>query len=161
MKSSHFNRSIFFYLPLGGVLTLCLALLLQMIVSVEFGLSEIESAASDIEFVDSPNAVMSQIEQPIDLPLRELYEALPHPPRLEPDKTCEARLVKRPKVEIRGVFPTIDYYRALDSKGAARRERPRKENAEKEKRERQCPLLLIPNPTPHNPARRHTPAPSL
>ena len=156
MKSSHINWMICLYLPVAAGVTVCLALLMQMVVSTEFETSETEPDMSQRKFIDFPYICDCPEGTLIKPPLRDLYQTLPSPVRLEPDKTCEARLAKRPRINVLHFRP--DNLWIFNRDRAAKLARLKKENAEKAKQDK-CPL--IPIPIPHNPARKHIPARSL
>jgi len=58
---------------------------------------------------------------------------------LEPDKSCEAKLARRPVFELS--YIRLDNLWVIDPERAAELERLEKENAEKDKRDK-CPLVL-------------------
>ena len=156
MKPSHINWMICLYLPLAAGITGCLALLMQMVVSTEFAARETESDTSQIESVNIPYVCDCTEGTSKKPPLRDLYQTLPSPVRLEPDKTCEARIAKRPRINV--LHFRLDNLWIFDRDRAAKLARLKKENAEKAKQDK-CPL--IPIPIPHSPTQRHIPAPSL
>ena len=139
MKPSRINWMICLYLPLAAGVTVYLALLMQRVVSTEFDASEIESDISHTNFVELPLVCdctegTSKKRQP-----RDLYQTLPYPARLEPDKTCETRAAKI------GRYILIQEIWNSDPEKAASRtasiERLNIERVEKYKQDK-CPLIL-------------------
>ena len=139
MKPSHINWMICLYLPLAAGITVCLALLMQMVVSTEFAARETESDTSQIESVNIPYVCDCTEGTSKKPPLRELYQTLPSPARLEPDKTCEARLARRPMINVLNIG--LNNLWIFDPDRAAKLQRLKKENAEKARQDK-CPLIL-------------------
>ena len=139
MKPSHINWMICLYLPLAAGITVCLALLMQMVVSTEFAARETESDTSQIESVNIPYVCDCTEGTSKKPPLRELYQTLPSPARLEPDKTCETRAAKISRYILIQEIWTSDPERAASR--AASLERLNIERVEKYKQDK-CPLIL-------------------
>ena len=118
---------------------LCLALLMQVIVSIEFEASQRQSKTPVLKFVDSPYVCDCAEGIFIKQPPRDLYQPLPFPARLEPDKSCEARLASRPVFDLSHI--RLNSLWILDPERAAELERLKKEKAEKDKQGK-CLLIL-------------------
>ena len=138
MKTNAVNWMFCLYLPLAGGVTLCLALLIQFAVTTEFEPQTPQRIATVIEPIEDP---VIGCDCPLDTadmaPPRALYETLPRPPRLEPDKSCDIEL-GFPKYKI--IPYHLNYAWLLSPEEERRRARLREEDAKKDK----CPLIARP-----------------
>ena len=139
--STRTNWMFCFYLPLAAGITIGLAFLMQMVVSMEFEASETEIDTSHIKTIEIPYICDCAEENPTELPPRDLYQTLPSPVRLEPDKTCEARLARRPMINVLHIG--LNNLWIFDPDRATKLQRLKNENAEKARQDK-CPLIPYP-----------------
>jgi len=141
MISTRTNWMFCFFLPLAAGITIGLAFFMQMVVSMEFEASETEIDTSHIKTIEIPYICDCAEENPTELPPRDLYQTLPSPVRLEPDKTCEARLARRPMIGASHIGPNNLWI--FDPERARRLERLNREQEERDKQDT-CPLIPKP-----------------
>ena len=96
---------------------------------------------SQRKFINFPYICDCTDDTLIKPPLRDLYQTLPSPVRLEPNKTCEARLARRPMINVLHIELNNLWIFVPDR--AAKWQRLKKEHAEKARQDK-CPLIPYP-----------------